>query len=226
MIKDHPAVNRLLARVDALPQRDRWTVAAGIVALAIGLQWGIVNPLQERRKNIESSALAEDDAQSLAQASEQAARTAQLDALKTRQAETTRQLATLGLAPASHDSVGALIARTLPDSEVQLVGLQALPVEELMPSDALEAGMAPNTPLPADTAAAMPADAAAPMLYRHRAELRLEGPVPQLLQALDLVERRMSPLRVERVRLAAVPGGVQALVVLTTLSRDRTWLAL
>lgn len=214
------AVNQLLARADALPQRDRWTVATGIVALAIGVQWGIVTPSHERRLNIESSARAEGDAQSLAVASELAAKTSQLDQLKTRHTETTRRLATLGLAPTEHDSVGALIARTLPDSGVQLVGLQALPVEELASGAAGEA--TPAVP----AAAAAPTPESAPMLFRHRAELRLEGPVPQLLQALDRVERRLSPLRVERVRLAAVPGGVQARVVLTTLSRDRTWLAL
>lgn len=213
---------KLLARIDAVPQRDRWTLAAGLLALAIGAQFLLVTPLHDRRVGIKSSALAEGDAQAQADASARAAKLQERDELKARQVQTTQQLATLGLAPTQHDAVGALIARTLPDSSVQLVGVQALPVQELTPVGANDAGVAVAAAAATPVAAAEPA----PMLYRHRAELRLEGPVPQLLQALDAVERRLAPLRVERVRLAAVPGGVQARVVMTTLSRDRNWLAL
>ena len=216
--------NKALTRMDALPQRERWTLSAGLFAVAIGVQSLVVTPLHDRRVAIESSAVADGDAQSQAEASAIAAKTHERDDLKTRQAHTTQQLATLGLASTQHDSVGALIARTLPDSSVQLVGVQALPVQELNVATADDPSAVAAVAMPAATAAS--AAQAAPMLYQHRAELRLEGPVPQLLQALDVVEHRLSPLRVEQVRLAAVPGGVQARVVLTTLSRDRTWLAL
>ena len=215
---------KALASLDGLPQRERWTLSAGVFALAIGVQSLVVTPLHDRRVAIESSALADGDAQSQAEANAIAAKMQERDDLKTRQAHTTQQLATLGLASTQRDSVGALIARTLPDSSVQLVGVQALPVQELNLSAADDPSAAAAVAVPAATAAS--AAQAAPLLYRHRAELRLEGPVPQLLQALDVVEHRLSPLRVEQVRLAAVPGGVQARVVLTTLSRDRTWLAL
>ena len=218
-MKPRIELGKALARIDALPQRERWTLAAGLFALAIGVQFLMVTPAHDRRVAIESSALADGDAKSQAEASAISAKSQERDALKTQQAHTTQQLATLGLATTQHDSVGALIARTLPDSSVQLVGVQALPVQELDIAAADEPSAAAAVAVPAATAAS--AVQAAPMLYRHRAELRLEGPVPQLLQALDAVEHRLSPLRVEQVRLTAVPGGVQARVVLTTLSRNR-----
>lgn len=222
-------VQAMFGRVDALPQRDRWTLAAGLLALAIGAQWLLVMPTHDRRVTIESLAQADGDAQTQAAADERAMKMRQRDELQAQHLETTRQLATLGLAPTQRDSVGELIARTLTDSSVQLVGVQALPVEELTPAAADDPSVAAAVAAATDAATATtPAasDPPAPVLYRHRAEVRLEGPVPQLLEALDVVERRLSPLRIERVQLAAVPGGVQARLVLTTLSRDRHWLAL
>ncbi|MBX9715399.1 MAG: hypothetical protein K2X42_02260 [Burkholderiaceae bacterium] len=215
------AVGIALSRIDALPQRDRRVLSAGLLALAIGVQSLVVMPAQDRRHAIASTVQSDDDAQSQAAAADRVAKILQRDDLKARQLEVTRQLATLGLSPTQRDTVGALIARTLPDSGVQLVGVQALPVEELVQQAPDETAAA--TEAVAATATAVPAT---PTLYRHRAELRLEGPVPQLLQTVDLVERRLAPLRVERIRLSAVPGGAQAQIVLTTLSRDSDWLAL
>ncbi|HEY6356201.1 MAG TPA: hypothetical protein VIY30_17085, partial [Burkholderiaceae bacterium] len=65
-------------------------------------------------------------------------------------------------------------------------------------------------------------------LYRHRCEVRLEGTAHVLTKAIDELERGLAPLRIERVRLepAAAERKVVATVVLTTISQERTWLAL
>lgn len=206
-----------LAALDKLPQRDRWTLAVGVLALALGVQSLVVSSARERRLAIESSSVADRAERSESETQALADKTRERDALKTRQALTAQQLAELGLASTPHDAIGALISRALPGNSVQLIGLQALPTQELS---------APTEDNPNAVAEAASTAPPAPMLFRHRAEFRLEGPVAPLLQALDAVEHRLAPLHIEQVRLTAVPGGAQARVTLTTLSRDRNWLAL
>ena len=58
-MKLKPVLMHWLARIDALPQRDRWAVAAGVVALSVAAQWLLVAPARERRLEIENSAQAE-----------------------------------------------------------------------------------------------------------------------------------------------------------------------
>jgi hypothetical protein len=52
--------------------------------------------------------------------------------------------------------------------------------------------------------------------------------LPGLLRAVDLLERDLAPLRIERVLLASAAdaGAARAVVVLTTISQERTWLVL
>lgn len=67
---------KALASLDGLPQRERWTLSAGVFALAIGVQSLVVTPLHDRRVAIESSSLADGDAQSQAEANAIAAKNA------------------------------------------------------------------------------------------------------------------------------------------------------
>ena len=51
------------------------------------------------------------------------------------------------------------------------------------------------------------------------------------MRAIEQLERDLAPLRVERIRLTQVASGsagagaIQASLVLTTISEERTWLA-
>lgn len=214
----------MVARIDALPQRERLALAGGLLALAIGAQALWIAPARAKRIAIAESSAESERSRNEAEAAAATQASATLQALRERNRGLESKLATLGLKASQREPVGAFVTRSLQGEGVRLAGLTALPVEELVLADAL-----PNA---ATTQATEVADAAAaahprPLLYRHRTELLLEGPVRNVLRTLELLERQLAPLRIERVRLA--PGGpkgmVQAGLILTTISEERTWLA-
>ena len=214
-----------VARIDALPRRERLALAGGMLALAIGVQSLWIAPTRAKRVAIAASSAESERSRSEAERAAAAERTAAFEALRKRNSELEAKLAALGLKASQREPVGAFVTRSLHGEGVRLAGLTALPVEEIViadlplaapdsaAGDAANAGAAPTTRAP---------------LYRHRTELRLEGPVKSVLRAIEQIERDLVPLRIERVRLspAGNAGAVQASMVLTTISEERTWLAL
>lgn len=213
----------LVAKLDALARRDRWMLAAGLLAALAGVEYLFVLPLNAKRHTVEQSVTAASSSQSEAQAAAHAEAAARLSALQARNALAERALAALGLKSSKVDSLSAFLERALRGQAVNIVALRGLPVEALNLSAApADAAVVAGAPAP-EAASALPA---AP-LFRHRAELKLQGAVPSLTQAIGVLERDLAPLRIERVLIGAQPGGaVQATVVLTTVSAERTWLAL
>ncbi|GEM_PF-2423458 len=221
---------QLLARIDkldALSRRDRLSLAFGLVALAVGIEMMLIEPIQTKRQRIEQSMSA--DTHSQLEARTQAANdiAAQLAASRTQATQLQAKLAALGLKDglkaAQREALAAFLARSLRSQDVVLVATQGLPVEALniaAPADEANVAVAVAAATPASGAEAPPA------LFRHRTELTLEGTVPALAQAIELMERELAPLRIERVRLAPRGSAVQATVVLTTINQERTWLAL
>jgi predicted outer membrane lipoprotein len=218
------ALPATVARIDALSRRDRYSLLGALLALAIGVQAMWLQPMRDKRLAITRSVADEDLSRGNALAAATDEKTQALELLRSHNAELETKLAALGLKATQRDPLAGFVARTLRGNGVRLTAISALPVEELtLPALAGEAdAAAAATPTSGATTAAPPT------LFRHRAEVRFEGPVEGVVQTLAQLEHQLLPLRVERVRLsqAATPGAVQASVVLTTISQERTWLAL
>jgi len=209
-----------ITRIDRLTRRDRMALAAGLLAAAVGVEAMVMLPLRDKRQRIEQSLRTEAASQAAALAELRADQDQRLIHLRAQTHAQQTQLAALGLNTAQQASFATLLTRTLQNQGVTLTALKGLPAE----------------PIPVASASALAADAAVvaeptppAMLFRHRVEVRIAGPVSSLTQALGLLEHRLTPLRIERVLLTpADAAGVsaQATVVLTTISQERTWLAL
>ena len=212
-----------VARIDALPRRERLTLLGGLLALAIGAQVLWLAPVRDKRLAIAAATLQADRSRGDAVSSAAVQASAAREDLQRRQRELETKLAGVGLKATDREALSSFVNRSLTGEGVRLAALTALPVEELTIAELPAAAGA--TPASADPAT--PA-AARPLLFRHRAELRLEGPVQGVVQAIEQVERGLAPLRIERVRITPVgsAGAVQASLVLTTISPERTWLAL
>lgn len=209
----------VVQRFEALSPRDRLSLAAGVLALLVGLEVLVVMPLHDKRRLIETSAAADASSQSDAQAAAQAQRLAQMAELDMRGAQIGQQLASLGLHKVSAHSPAGFIIGALQGSKASLVSLRGLPVQEL--PTAVTAAMA-------DAAATAASTTGAPIFFRHRAEIRLQGSVTELTQALEVLEQGAAPLRIEQVLISSADSGpaLQATVVLTAINQERTWFAL
>ena len=226
---------QLLARIDkldTLSKRDRMSLALGLLALAVGVEMLLVQPTQTKREQIEQTISADSASQSEAQTRAAAEVATQLTGTQERSTQLQAQLAALGLKdgakPGQRESLAIFLSRSLSRSDVVLVSTHNLPVEALNLSTPGDENIAVAVAIAAPASAAASSADAAPSLFRHRTELTLEGSVPGLTEAIDLLERDFAPLRIERVRLAprGTSGAVQATVVLTTINQERTWLAL
>lgn len=193
-------------RFEALGPRGRACLAATVLAVLAGLAWRGAVGLHHKHRLAEASA-ATVQAQQLASMAE-------LDVLGARIG---RQLAGLGLNQVSVHSPTGSIVGALQGTKASLVSLRGLPVQQV----------------PAAAASAVKADAAAsaasmPVLFRHRAEIRLQGSIIELTQALEMLEQGVVPLRVEQVLISSADSGpaLQATVVLTAINQERSWFAL
>jgi len=218
-----------LSGIDRLNPRDRMALAGGVLAALVGFEMVIVMPMKTKRQNIEQSVMAESDSLSGAQQAAQAERAQRLAELRSRSDELEKKLASLGLNEVQRDSLAGFLTRSLHNQSVALTGVRGLPVETLsVATAASEAESAAAGTSATPGAAPTSAPPAHVTLFRHRAELKLEGPVTSLTQAVETLERDLAPLRIERVLLSAPRSGtpVQATLIVTTISQERTWLGL
>ena len=224
-----------LARLDAIPERDRYAMLAAGLALVGALELMAVQPMRDKREAIQLAATTEAQGVSDAAAASEADQATQAADVTARLAKVDAELAALGVGAgagagsgagvggrgARGESLSFLLSRTLQRQAVNVVSLRALGVQEL------------NLAVPADaatTAGTVIADAAAPSkaMYRHRYELTLGGEIAQLTASVAALEHGLLPLRIERVRLASTgsDNAVQATVTLVTIGLERTWLSL
>ena len=220
-----------LARLDAIPQRDRYAMLAAGLALVGALELMGVQPMRDKREAIQLAATTEAQGVSDAAAASEADQATQAADVTARLAKVEAELAALGVGAGSGvggsgargESLSFLLSRTLQRQAVNVVSLRALGVQELnlaVPADAAGTGVAGT--VIADAAAAPKA------MYRHRYELTLGGDIAQLTASVAALEHGILPLRIERVRLAAngSDNAVQATVTLVTIGLERTWLSL
>ena len=222
-----------LARLDAIPERDRYAMLAAGLALVGALELMAVQPMRDKREAIQLAATTEAQGVSDAAAASEADQATQAADVTARLTKVDAELAALGVGAgagsgagvggrgARGESLSFLLSRTLQRQAVHVVSLRALGVQEL------------NLAVPADgatTAGTVIADAAAPSkaMYRHRYELTLGGEIAQLTASVAALEHGLLPLRIERVRLASngSDNAVQATVTLVTIGLERTWLSL
>jgi hypothetical protein len=108
----------------------------------------------------------------------------------------------VGMQVPVHGPAGSIVG-VLQGTQATLVSLRGLPVQP-MPTVGTRA------------------------LFRHRAELRLQGSVVEVTRALALLARDVEPMRLEQVLLSSADSGpaMQATVVLTAVNQEPTWFAL
>lgn len=214
-------VATLQARVQALSTRDRMAVLAGGLALMAGLEFQVAQPLRHKRLQ-----LLQEQGVQLAQST---ADKQQLDALTSELAQVRQSLAqrrrpslsvssgpNLGTAPRGYLDA---LRRSLVLEHMQVVSLKALADEEQI-----------DTPTQ-DAATASPADAAAsaPVLYRHRAELRVDGSLNDVEQLVTTLTQEGQVMTAERIHIQGSEqdaGLLEATFTLRTITRERTWLAM
>lgn len=237
-----PAIlGKLVARIESLSQRDRVVMLAGVLALLAAVEFQLVLGLRERRLGAEAAQLqqpATDQAQ--IEAAAKAERQARLKDIKHKLEQRQAELAQQGLASPPQAIFDAL-RKTIALSGVQVLALRALPDkgdEEQPETPSATPTAATALAVAASAAAAQVAQAAAPaaqpasapehLIYRHRTELRIAGPLGEVTRIVQSFEQPKLPLRLERVSFKAAdnPALVEASVVLLTIGQDRTWLAL
>lgn len=206
----------LTGRIDALPDRDRHVLLVGTLALVLAADLLLVQPMSARRTAVLAAATAQaDETQAELDRTEQARAEARNE-LDARAAQVERDLQRLGAERPQGEPLALLLRRVLARHGVAVVALRDLDVVEV---DAAQ---------PAAAAASAPADERPRTLFRHRLELTLGGDAAALIQAVEALDRQARPLRIERVRLAARAGSAapQAVITLTVLGTERTWMSI
>jgi hypothetical protein len=224
-------VVQVAGRIDALPPRDRLALAGGLLAAAIGIEMTLLMPLADKRQGIAASLTAQSASEVEALQAERVEREQRLSTAVARAEELQARLAVLGVQQAQRDALDGFVRRALQQRGTVLVGLRALPVEAIetqAPAAAAADANAAVADASAAAAAAPEGAASAPRLYRHRAEVTLEGAASQVAESVTSLEQGLKPLRVEQVLLRATgnAGVVRAELVFTTISPEATWLAL
>lgn len=214
----HP-LKPLLDAAQALPERDRAVLLVAGLVLAAAADGFLVWPMHQQRDGIVAAAVEETQAASDASAQATSERQQIDTALQARAQALQADLARLGMNHPQGQPLGELVAQALRPQAVRVASLRELDVEEMqaLPARAAEPTTNPD----------VPDAAAAPVLYRHRFELRLSGDVPALLAAATALEQQARPLRIERMRLASADGvAVELTLTLAVLGTERVWLAL
>lgn len=186
-------------RFEASSPRGRACLVCAVLAGLAGLAWHGTVGLHDKHRRAEAPA-----------ATTQARPLARMAELDVRGARIGQQLAGLGLDQVSVHSPTGSIVGALQGTQASLVSLRGLPVQQVH-------------------ASAAKADATGtPLLFRHRAEIRLQGSIIELTQALEMLEHGVVPLRIEQVLISSADSGpaLQATVVLTAINQERHWFAL
>jgi len=238
-----PAAERWLQRINALSRRDRAALLLGGLAVLAALEVQMVWPLRQQRVAMQTQQTDANQAQAQAQQASINAMQARLDALRDEWSQ--RQQSPVHRTRV--DAPKALFAElreSLLLAGVQIDALRALPDETHEPLASNDAAAQPEpdeSSQPDDEgstgadqgaatdAAAAPAAKPAPTLYRHRAELRVRGPLGTVATVLAQMEQNHRGLRLERVRLDATEtadGQVVATFNFVAISEEPTWLEL
>ncbi|MGE5452278.1 MAG: hypothetical protein ACM3VZ_10620 [Acidobacteriota bacterium] len=235
-------VKRWLAKVNALPQRDRMAMLAGGLALIIGFEFQAVMPVHDRRMALLASQPGSDPLQQQNEAQALQSKQAELAQLQQTLSQRTPLQAVSAQGGAPRD-VFAVFRKAMALQEVEVVALQALPDEPpVKPPTHADVASAPVEAAPVADAASdvAPTEAAAapavstpapaePSVYRHRAELKIAGTLAHVNQVLKRFEQGHELLRLERVKL--VPSAqdartIEATLSLILISQEKTWLAM
>jgi len=212
-------------RIDALPERDRRVLLVGVLSLLLAAELLLVQPIGARRAAIVAAATEQADETLAERERTEQARAEARNELDARAAKVERDLQRLGAEGPQGEPLALLLRRVLARHGVAVVALRDLDVIEVA-ADQPDTRAA--TEAPSDIAAAAAPGGEPPRtLFRHRLELTLGGDAAALIQAVDALDRQARPLRIERVRLVAVhASATQAVVTLTVLGTQRTWLAI
>ncbi len=243
------ALKPWLARLDAVPDRDRYAMLAAGLVLLLGVEMIVVLPMHGKREAMLAASTNEAQGVSDAAAAAESDQAQQEAVVTSGLAKVERELANLGVGAAGAtgsagsgrgESLSFLLTRTLQRQTVRVVSLRGLGAEEL--SVAVPADEAALTAAAAQTSAVATVTngltgAPPKAMFRHRYELTLGGDINQLTAAIDALEHGIRPLRIERVRLASSKAAnaadaanadpaVQATVTLVTIGLERAWLSL
>lgn len=214
-------VKSSIARIDALPRRERLALLGAALALVGAVELLFVQPLRERREQIELATIEQVQREADERALVEQARVDAQTQSETQLQTIDRELASLGADGSSSQSLSFLLAKALARQDVRVVSLRELMVEDIQPE------AVPDADAPAAPAA--PAESATPavVLYRHRYEVTLGGAPETLIDALRALDQGARPLRIERVRLQRQEQGVvQLAVTLMVIGTERAWLAI
>lgn len=214
-------VSSSIARIDALPQRERLALLGAALALVVAVELLFVQPLRERREQIELATVEQVQREADERALVEQARVDAQTQSETQLQTIDRELASLGADGSSSQSLSFLLAKALARQDVRVVSLRELMVEDIHPE------VVPDADAPAAPATSAESETPAVVLYRHRYEVTLGGAPETLIDALRALDQGARPLRIERVRLQRQEQGVvQLAVTLMVIGTERAWLAI
>jgi hypothetical protein len=214
----------LTQRIDALPDRERYVLLLGALAVLAAADVLIVQPLGTKRATVLAAVAEQADSAAAERAqAEQAAAQARSE-LDARAARLQRELQQLGAERESGEPLARLLRRVLARQGVDIVALRDLDVVEI--DAAVAAASAPSAASAPDAAPAKPERTG--VLFKHRLELTLAGDAQQLVAALAALDAGARPLRIERVRMLMREGASQphAVITLAVLGTERIWISI
>jgi hypothetical protein len=204
-----------MGRLDEMPERERYVLLVGALALVAAAELLVVLPARATRLAMAAAGDEQARSEADAAATAAAARATQTSTLQALLAQLDHDLSLRGLGRSAGEPLAFLLGRALAQGDARVLGLRELAIEDV---DAA----ALHAPQPAAEAAS-----ASATLYRHRFELTLAGDVAALTEALRRLDQQARPLRIERVRLGSRDGhAVEAAITLSVIGTQRSWLSL
>lgn len=232
-------IKKWVAKVNALPQRDRIAMLAGSLALILGVEFQVIMPVHDRRVALLLSQPGLDPLEQQTAAEDLQRKQDELAKLQQKVSHRApiRDYTVQGATPRE---VFASLRKAMALQEVEVVSLRALPdeapVKPPMPSNAASAPdddqAAAVDPAASDAAApvtAMPPKAAEASVFRHRAELRIAGSLDHINAVLKQFEQSNQLLRLEKVKITPAeqdPKSIEATLSLVLISQEQQWLAM